>query len=207
MSKGLFYRFMCWYDQRWREWHKVEKIDELISLSLGEHKGERRLMSDGTWIEPGDCLAILHFNRECFIPPGNTPRDYVRSALHFRKLILASFGQLSQRIQTDPMLRDVKALYGVSWLPPHGEKVGFEIERIPDSLLNNVRKFYFRVLLKTFFPVLAARENNRLQPHAYWLTRQNLIRHFSRDNSSDESASSKVQSRAPQDAGAIVNPA
>src|SRR5690606_25111803 len=117
------------------------------------------------------------------------------------------FGQLSQRIQTDPMLRDVKALYGVSWLPPHGEKVGFEIERIPDSLLNNVRKFYFRVLLKTFFPVLAARENNRLQPHAYWLTRQNLIRHFSRDNSSDESASSKVQSRAPQDAGAIVNPA
>src|SRR5690606_21431920 len=206
MSNGLFYRFMCWYDQRWREWHNVEKIDELISLSLGEHKGERRLMSDGTWIEPGDCLAILHFNRECFIPPGNTPRDYVRSALHFRKLILASFGQLSQRIQTDPRLCDVKALYGVSWLPPHGEKVGFEIERIPDSFLNNVRKLYFRLLLKTFFPVLAARENNRLQPHAYWLTRQNLIRNFSGDTATDELATTTKQHGEPQEFGVVADP-
>lgn len=187
MSGSPFHRFMCWYDRVWREWHKVEKIDDLISLSFERYTGEAKLMNDDSWLQPGDQLAIMHFNRECFVSPGTSPRDYVRSALHFRKLIIASFTQLAQRFRTDdPRFREVKVLHGVSWLPPHGEKVGFMIERLPDNLLNRVRKFYFRLLLKTFFPVLAARENTRLQPHAYWLTRSNLLHHFSEELYPDE---------------------
>jgi hypothetical protein len=186
MADGLFYRFMCNYDRLWRRWNKVEKIDQLVSLSYGPHKGERRLMNDGSWIEPGDRLAMLHFNRECFVQAGTSPRDYARSGLRFRKMLIESFTQLATRMTTEENLRDVKALYGISWLPPHGEKVGFMIERVPDSALNNLRKFYFRLLLKTFFPVLAERENGRLQPHAFWLTRQNLLKHFAREPSTHE---------------------
>ncbi len=184
MNSGLFYRFMCWYDARWRRRHNVEKFDELISFSFEHFSGERRVMNDGSWIEPGDALAILHFNRECF---SSSSRDYMRNALRFRKLILGSLARLAKDINNHEKLMQVKAFHGISWLPPHGEKFGFLIEQLPDSALNRLRKYYFRLLLKAFFPQVAERENKRIQPHAYWLTRQNLLKHFSGEVTPHES--------------------
>lgn len=179
MNNGLFYRAMCWYDAWWRRRHKVEKFDELISFSFEQFSGNRRMMNDGTWIEPGDALAILHFNRECFSAASDQTRDYMRNALRFRKLILASLTQLAQDIHCHGKLTHVKAFHGISWLPPHGEKFGFLIEPLPDSALTRLRKYYFRLLLTAFFPQVAARESKRIQPHAYWLTKRNLLKHFS----------------------------
>jgi hypothetical protein len=186
MKSTLFYRFMCWYDAWWRRKHGVEKFDDLLSFSFEKFSGERRVMNDGTWVEPGDHLAILHFNRECFINSSANPQHYIRNALRFRKLLLSSFRQLARDINENEKFVMVKVFHGVSWLPPHGEKLGFLIERLPDSTLNIVRKFYFKTLLKVFFPHVAALEKNRIQPHAYWLTRQNLIKHFAMEPVSNE---------------------
>ena len=179
MKSTLFYRFMCWYDARWRRKHGVEKFDDLLSFSFEKFTGERRVMNDGTWVEPGDWLAILHFNRECFTGSSSNPQHYIRNALRFRKLLLSSFRKLAQDVNHNEKFIMVKAFHGVSWLPPHGEKLGFLIERLPDSSLNVVRKVYFKILLKVFFPHVAAQEKNPIQPHAYWLTRHNLLRYFS----------------------------
>lgn len=178
MKSHLFYRFMCWYDAYWRRSHGVEKFDELLSFSFEKYAGERRIMNDGTWIEPGDWLAILHFNRECFASSSANPKDSIRNALRFRKLILSSLKKLALDVHANEKFVMVKAFHGVSWLPPHGEKLGFLIERLPDSMLNQVRALYFKILLNTFFPHLAAAEKNRFQPHAYWLTRQSLLKNF-----------------------------
>lgn len=186
MSNSLFHQFMCWYDTRWRRKHGVEKFDELLSFSFERFSGARRLMNDGTWVEPGDYLAILHFNRECFVNASADPQHYIRNALRFRKLLLSSFRQLARDINEHEKLMDVKVFHGISWLPPHGEKLGFLIERLPDSALTLARKFYFKVLLKTFFPHVSALENNRIQPHAYWLTRQNLLKYFSTETSDND---------------------
>lgn len=178
MKTTLFYRIMSWYDAWWRRRHGVEKFDDLLSFSFETFSGERRVMNDGTWIEPGDYLAILHFNRECFISSSANPQHYLRNALRFRRLLLSSFRQLARDINENEKFVMVKVFHGVSWLPPHGEKLGFLIERLPDSTLNIVRKVYFKILLTVFFPHVAALEKNRIQPHAYWLTRQNLLKHF-----------------------------
>src|SRR5690606_36538578 len=122
MSTGLFYRCMSWYDSWWRRRHRVEKFDELISFSFENFSGERRVLNDGTCIEPGDALAIMHFNRECF---SSASRVYMRNALRFRKLILASLSKLADDFHQHEQLKRVKAFHGISWLPPHGEKCGF----------------------------------------------------------------------------------
>lgn len=184
--RRIFHRFMCWYDGYWRRKHKVEKFDELLSFSFEKFTGERKMMNDGSWIEPGDYLAIIHFNRECFVNSSANPQHYIRNALRFRKLLLASFRQLASAIHEHEKLMNIKVFHGVSWLPPHGEKLGFFIERLPDSTLTLIRKFYFTVLLKVFFPHVSALDNNQIQPHAYWLTRQNLLKHFSVEPSGNE---------------------
>lgn len=198
MSGSLFYRVMSAYDTLWRRLHRVEKIDELLSLSYETYKGERKAMNDGSWVEPGDSLAILHFNHECF-NGGNSPREYARGALRFRRLLFKSFNHLAGRMNTEKKFEHIKALHGVTWIAPHGEKVGFMIERLPASWLNRVRQFYFRLLLKAFFPTLAARENERLQPHAFWLTRHNLLTYFSEESHTDEFRNRKARDRESGD--------
>lgn len=179
MKNAAFYRFMCWYDAYWRRKHGVERFNDLLSFSFETFSGERRMMNDGTWIEPGDHVAILHFNRECFMNSSANPKHYIRNALRFRKLLMSSFQNLAEQIDQHEQLTNVKVFHGVSWLPPHGEKLGFLIERLPDSALNSIRKFYFGILLRVFFPHVSALENKSIQPHAYWLTRQNLMKYFS----------------------------
>lgn len=198
MASSIFYRVMSCYDQLWRRFHQVEKVDELVSLSYEPYQGKRRQLNDGTLLEPGDPLAILHFNRECFAQEDNSARASLRAALRFRRLLFASFEHLAARLETNEKLRDVKAFYGVTWFPPHGEKVGFIIERLPDSLRNRFRRFYFRLLLKAFFPALAVRENERLQPHGFWLTRNHLLNSFSEESCNDESRVDKARGRDPQ---------
>jgi hypothetical protein len=187
----LFYRFLSWYDTYWRRKHNVERFDDLLSFSFENFSGDRRTIGNGIWIEPGDCLAIIHFNRECFVHSTNDSKQNTRNALRFRRLILSSFKQLAQDINENEKFSNVKAFHGISWLPPHGEKLGFVIERVPDSIFNSIRKFYFTVLLKTFFPNLAIQS---IEPHAYWLTRQTLLTNFSTDKSINEKQINQQQS-------------
>lgn len=175
----FFHRFLSWYDDYWRRKHNVEKFDDLLSFSYENYSGEKRQMDDGTWIEPGDCLAIIHFNRECFSNNTNDPKQNARNALRFRRLIFSSLKQLAKEINDGKKFEGIKAFHGVSWLPSHGEKLGFVIEKVPDSASNSIRKFYFNVLLKTFFPHLSIFEGHRIEPHAYWLTRNTLLKNFS----------------------------
>ncbi|OBP16049.1 hypothetical protein A5320_01055 [Rheinheimera sp. SA_1] len=177
-KSSWFYQVMCWYDGYWRRRNGVEKFDELLSFSFEQYAGERRLMNDQSWVEPGDWLAILHFNRECFVSISANPKDKLRNALRFRKQLLLSFSHLAKDLTASEKFGRVKAFHGVSWIPPHGEKLGFLIERLPDSPLSRLRKIYFSILIKTFFPHLVAAEKNRIQPHAYWLTRQSLLNNF-----------------------------
>jgi hypothetical protein len=191
----IFYRFLCWYDGYWRRKHNVERFDDLLSFSFEKHSGECQIMDDGTWIEPGDCLAIIHFNRECFNNPSNDPKQNIRNALRFRRLILSSFKQLAKDIDGNEKFNNVKAFHGVSWLPPHGEKLGFVIEKVPDSIFNFIRKIYFTVLLKTFFPHLALQQTYSIEPHAYWLTRETLLKNFSTGKSINKSEIHHPQNR------------
>lgn len=181
-SAPAFYRLMSWYDAHWRRKHKVEKFDDLLSFSFETFSGSRRQMNDGTWLNPGDSLAILHFNRECFAGVSSNPQHYVRNALRFRKLLFTSFQRLAQDIHRQEKWADIQVFHGVSWIPPHGEKLGFLIEEMPDSLLTRMRRWYFKVLLKTFFPHVSALNQGNIKPHAYWLTRRNLLKYFSHNN-------------------------
>lgn len=186
MKNSLFYRFMCWYDGYWRRKHGVEKFDELLSFSFEKFSGKRRVMNDGSCIEPGDWLIILHFNRECFIGSSANPQHSIRNALHFRKLLLSSLGKLAKHIDENEKFKRVKVLHGISWLPPHGERLGFLIEPKPISIFSFFQALYFKLLLKVFFPHVAVSGKKPIQPYAYWLTRRNLLKYFSPEPQENE---------------------
>lgn len=176
MIGSLFGWLMGVYDLCWRRLHKVEPVDALVSLSYETYRGPPRVIGSGTVIRDGDLIAHLHFNRQCLYGEGSGPTG-ARLAFHFVRLLFASLGHLAQRIEAgqEPLSR-VQALYGVTWFRPHGQKLGFSVERLPGTFLNRMRRLHFRLFLQAFFPDLACQAD--LHPHAFWLPRDQLLQHF-----------------------------
>lgn len=166
------------YDDLWRRLHRVRRIDPLLSLSVEVHRGNRYRPPAGIRLDSGCRIGILHLNHGCFVDTAAGGHANVRGALRFRRALMHSLQQLARRSETEPELACIEAYYGVTWFRPHGERLGFVIERLPGGVLTRMRSLHFRMLLRAFFPALAARERGRLHPYAFWLTRQALLTHF-----------------------------
>lgn len=174
----LFRWLFGWYDRLWRRAHGVRQLDVLLSLSVGEYHGPPRTLPGGVFLRKGDCLGHLHFNHEFFADPADDANANTDGALRFRRQLVRSLVYLARRMAEEPELDRVKAFYGVNWFRPHGRKAGFVVERLPDGLRTRLRMLHFRLYLKAFFPKLASQQQRRLHPHAYWLTREELLAHF-----------------------------
>lgn len=157
------------YDRVWRRWHNVKPFDDIVSLAITPYQGRARTLTDGTRLEPGDRLGIIHFNHDSF----SSSHSRMRAALQFRRDFSSSLHRLAKSMETDPLLQEVKALYGETWLRPHGRKVGFIVEPLPRTWRTRLQHLYLRFLLWVQFPHLA-RRNRDTWLNAYWLTRRQL---------------------------------
>lgn len=171
-------RLVRGYDRLWRRLHGVRRIDALLSLSVEPYRGRPRALPAGVRLQHGDRLGILHFNHACLLDAQAGDNANLRSALHFRRQLFASLRRLAQRAAEDPDIGRIEAYYGVSWFRPHGERLGFTVQRLPEGVRTRLHTLHFRMLLWAFFPTLAEREAGRLHPHAFWLTRQTLVANF-----------------------------
>lgn len=162
------------FDRLYDRWHRVEPVGEFLRLELDRHHGPARELADGTRLGPGDPVGRLHLdNRRLLIGDEGRAR-----AFRFAKLLLGSLAELARRVETDPALAAVQGFEGVSWIPPHGRMLGFEIEPLPPGWRAWRLRWHFRLLLWAFHPEGAAREADRLQPHRFWLSRRRLLDHF-----------------------------
>ena len=168
------------YDRLWRRLHRVDRIDALLSMSIDSHRGASRTFPSGARLQRGDRVGVLHFNHECFADAATGDPGNRHGALRFRRQLFGSLQHLATRVQQDPELESVQAFCGVVWFRPHGEKVGFVVERLPDGPRTRLRILHFRLFLRAFFPALGRRVRARVHPHVYWLTRRDLLAHFGR---------------------------
>ena len=164
---SILQRLFRAYDRAWRRRHNVQPFDKVLSLAVEPYRGQPRTLADGTRLEPGDRLGIIHFNHNGF----SVDRNRMRAALQFRRDLANSLRQLAKRLDSDPELGTIKALYGESWIPPHGRKVGFIVEPLPKTWRTRLQHRYLRLLLWMQFPHLV-RRNRDTWLHAYWLTRR-----------------------------------
>ena len=175
----LFRKLFRRYDQLWRRWHRVYPVDDLLSLSLETYIGEPHTLPNGVTVNSGDRLGVLHFNHGAFVGASEGDPGNLRGALHFRRQLFASLRHLAATVEVNPAFAEIDMFHGVTWLRAHGEKIGFVIEPLPDTLATRLKAMHFRLLLRAFFPALARRENQRLHPHAFWMSRRELLTNFS----------------------------
>lgn len=156
--------------------HRLQPVGEVLYAGRARYDGPAREFADGTRLVPGDCIGTLHFNNARF--PQIEADTARRAALRFARLMLESMRMLAHRAGQDATFSDLAVYQAISWLPPHGQKIGFITEPFPGGPRKHMMSAYFRLLVWAFAPAKETRASATPTPTIYWLTRKELRRRF-----------------------------
>ena len=157
--------------------NRLHPVDDFLYLKKSRYKGVMRIFADGTVLHHGDRIGIIHFNNNYLarVHTETGGKNRRRAAFAFGYAFVGSMQNLALGLRQDPSLQELRVITGVSWFKPHGSKVGFEIEALPEGRQKRLLTKHFRLLLYAMFPHLVKRESTRLEPNRFWLTKNRLI--------------------------------
>ncbi|TXF10960.1 YkoP family protein [Pelomicrobium methylotrophicum] len=156
--------------------HRLRPAGEVLYVGRIRYRGAAMEFADGTRLTPGDFIGTLHFNNARFAQlDGESNR---RAALQFARLMLESLQILAHKARHDPAFSDLAVFHALSWLPPHGQRIGFITQPYPHGASRRLRAAYFRLLVWAFAPAAQTRASARAEPTLYWITRKELLRQF-----------------------------
>jgi hypothetical protein len=182
-------------DQHYQRIHDLKSAGPVLYVGPGRHDGPVIQFPDGTVLNSGDAIGVMHFNNERFTRiDGTTARS---AAIGFARLMMESLEELARLALHDPTFGTVTVFHAVSWLPAHGTRIGFICDPYPEGLKKRWMYWHFKLLVWAFAPARDSR-SARPDPHHFWLTRKELLRRFGasrRPRQTDRSESPHADAR------------
>jgi len=168
-ARGILGRVDAWYFRR----HQLRSLGPVLLVGRAHYRGEEIRFADGTVLRDNDPIGRLHFNNASIAALGEGSMH--RVGFRFARLMRESLRRLADAAQSDPSLQDLHVFQGVTWLPAHGEVVGFVTTPVPKSWKRVLLALHFRLLSRVFAPAARIREREHAGPRLYWMTRTALI--------------------------------
>ena len=128
----------AWYYRRYR----LRTLGPVLYLGQARYRGPELRFEDGTLLRDNDPIGRLHFNNASIAALGEGSMQ--RVGFRFAKLMRESLRTLAEVAQSDPSLRDVRVFQGMTWLPAHGEVVGFVSTPMPKNWRTRLLARHFR---------------------------------------------------------------
>lgn len=174
---ALFHLFFNIFETVYHRLHRLRPMGSMLYIGTETYKGSERIFDDGTRLLPGDVMASIHFNNQ------RLAEEYEGkwgsgSAFRFARIFIDSMQNIAEQMLADPDLKTVNVFSGITWFKPHGRRFGFSVEPLPNGLKKKFLRIHFRMLLKAILPAGCSPANSDLQPHQFWLTRDQLLKHF-----------------------------
>ena len=152
----------------------------IICFDLRRYKGPIRVLNDGSKVRTGDTILELHLNNAWFkrrrklnLRASQSPREFLgcfAQDLHF----------LAQQI-TSGMFGNITALHGSTLLDVAARRLGFQVDKLPDSLWKKGGRFYMAGLMQVYHlrgdKVSRLREKPR-ELKEVWLSRAALLTRY-----------------------------
>lgn len=162
----------AWYYRR----HHLRTLGPVLYLGHARYRGPELRFEDGTLLRDNDPIGRLHFNNASIAALGEGSMQ--RVGFRFAKLMRESLQHLAEAARSDPALRDVSVFQGLTWIPAHGEVVGFVSTPMPRTWRTRILARHFRLLMRVFAPAARIRARENSEPRLYWLTRAALTRNL-----------------------------
>lgn len=162
----------AWYYRR----YKLRTLGPVLFLGRAQYRGPELQFEDGTLLRENDYIGRLHFNNASIAALGEGSMH--RVGFRFAKLMRESLRNLAEAARSDPSLADLRVFQGTTWIPAHGEVVGFVSTAMPKTWKTRLLSAHFRMLMWVFAPAARIRGREQAEPRLYWLTRAALSRNL-----------------------------
>jgi hypothetical protein len=179
-------RMLGWIDAWYYRRHRLRTLGPVLFLGKARYHGPALQFDDGTLLQDNDAIGRLHFNNASIAALGEGSMH--RVGFRFAKLMRESLRQLDREARIDPALSDVRVFQGVTWIPAHGEVVGFVSTPLPKNWRSRLLAAHFRMLSWVFAPAKKIRGRGNTEPRLYWLTRAALARNVGKLKEDAEAA-------------------
>lgn len=176
LGRGFVRSIMSRIDARYYRRHQLRAVGPALHIGCSRYRGPDMEFADGTVLRDNEMYGTLHFNNASLWAIGEGSAH--RTGFRFARLMRQSLRMLAENSHDDPALRDIRVYYGITWLPDHGNVVGFVSKPLPATWRNRFIQAYLRLLLWTFAPASRKRKRAVVQPRAYWLTRETLTQNL-----------------------------
>jgi hypothetical protein len=167
-------RVLSWIDAWYFKRHQLQTLGPVLFLGKARYHGPELRFEDGTLLQDNDAIGRLHFNNASIAALGEGSMH--RVGFRFARLMRESLRQLDKIARVDPSLSDVRVFQGVTWIPAHGQVVGFVSTPLPRDFRSRLLTAHFRLLAWVFAPAAKIRDRGNAEPRLYWLTRDALAR-------------------------------
>jgi hypothetical protein len=172
LSRRIMGRVDSWYNRR----HGLQAVGQVLLVGRVRYHGPEKLFPDGTLLRPDDVIGRLHFSNRNIAALG--AGDTQLTGFRFARLMRESLRLLVHDAHNDPVLSTISVFTGVTWIPAHGDVVGFLSEPLPKTWRTWWLGPYFKLLSWTFSPSAGGRERRKAQPRVYWVTRSMLTQNL-----------------------------
>jgi hypothetical protein len=174
--RNVAQRLLKRVDERYHRTHQLQAAGPVLYVGRAAYRGPAMRFEDGTLLAVGDTVGMLHFNNARFIEIDAA--SSTAAALSFMRLMLQSMRGLAELARAHPRFSDIQVFHAVSWLPPHGRRIGFVTARFPEGMQRAFLAAYMKLLVWAFASVEQSGIAAKPDPHYYWLTRGELLRKF-----------------------------
>lgn len=171
IARRALERIDAWYYRK----HCLRTLGPVLYVGKSRYRGPELQFDDGTCLRDNDPIGRLHFNNASIAALGEGSMH--RVGFRFARLMRQSLRDLAQFINQDPDFREVRVFQGVTWIPSHGEVVGFVSRPLPRSFKSLLLGGHFKLLMWAFAPAEKIRSRTA-QPRVYWLTREALTQNL-----------------------------
>jgi hypothetical protein len=168
-------RIMSWIEAWYFRRHQLRTLGPVLYIGTTRYRGPQLEFEDGTVLKENDPIGRLHFNNSSIASLGEGSMH--RVGFRFAKLMRESLRVLAKVAEEDPTFKDIRVFQGVTWIPSHGEVVGFVSTPMPKTWKTRFLANHFRLLMWVFAPAARIRER-KAEPRLYWLTRAALSRNL-----------------------------
>lgn len=165
-------------DRLYRRGYRLERVGKLLWVRLDVWRGAPRRLGDGTEVGIGDQILRLHLDNQLIAAESGSAETPAASGLRFARRFFPAYRALARRVSEDADWGRAVAVHHIGWIPPHGERFGFEFERLPDGWRARWIRWHMTNLMMVANPEAGRRERQRLWPMEIWLSRGRLIASF-----------------------------
>ncbi len=161
---------------------KPLKADDsgIIRISLHGYKGPARMLNDGSQVRIGDTLIELHMNNDWFRTRRKLNLRISQSPWEILNCFEQDLRLLAQQV-VDGKFEGSVALRGVTFLHTGAERLGFQVDELPDSLWKKGARFYMAGLVRIYNLRTDETHRRRARPvelKEIWLSREALLSRY-----------------------------